>query len=161
MYPRRRKFLWCLIIKGIKIIIRIHVCLFWQINIDSKENGGEKNFSWETQTSTSCITMRWKYLCSPITKWIEILQESMFTFFGRWTLHKENGGKKSFSQETQASISCIPIKRKCLWYPITKRMDTITRIHVHLFWGKSLILKKMVEGKAFLEKLMHPNHVSQ
>ena len=48
------------------------------------------------------------------------------------TNYKENGGKKSFSCQTKESISCIPIKRTCLWWQITKEAETIIGIHVCL-----------------------------
>ena len=43
---------------------------------------------------------------------------------------KENHGKKSFSNETKASISFIPLRRMCLWCQIMKRKEIIMWICV-------------------------------
>ena len=60
-------------------------------------------------------------------------------FFWRMNFDSmKNGGKKSFSCKTNASISCtpmrsIPIMRICLGCPIMERMDIIMKIHGPLF----------------------------
>ena len=42
--------------------------------------------------------------------------------------------KKCFSYETKASISLIPSRRMCLWFPIIKRKEIIIWIHVYPNW---------------------------
>ena len=42
--------------------------------------------------------------------------------------------KRSFSNETKASISFIPWKRMCLWCSIMKRKEIVTWIHVYPNW---------------------------
>ena len=44
------------------------------------------------------------------------------------------GNKKSFSYETKASISLIPMRRMCLWCPIMKRKEIIMWIQVYPNW---------------------------
>ena len=68
---------------------------------------------------------------------------------------KENGGKKSISYEHKASISCIIMWRSCLWCPITKKMEIIMRIHVHLTQWMNTDFKEMEERKAFYVKSKH------
>ena len=45
------------------------------------------------------------------------------------------GNKRSFSYETKASISLIPMRRMCLWCPIMKRKEIIMWIHVYPSWN--------------------------
>ena len=44
------------------------------------------------------------------------------------------GNKRSFSYETKASISLIPSRTMCLWFPIMKRKEIIIWIHVYPNW---------------------------
>ena len=44
------------------------------------------------------------------------------------------GNKRSFSFETKASISLIPTRRMCLWFPIMKRKEINRWIHVYPNW---------------------------
>ena len=55
--------------------------------------------------------------------------------------------KKTFSSETKASISCIPVRRQ-----VSKFVA---------FHGWTLIIRKMVERKGFLANLKHQYHGSQ
>ena len=52
------------------------------------------------------------------------------------------GNKRSFSCETKASISFIPSRRTCLWFPIMKRKEIITWIHVYPNWNMNFNSKK-------------------
>ena len=86
----------------------------------------------------------------------------MFVSFKGWALILQKGvGKKMFSFKTEALILCSPMTKTCLWHPITKRMDIITRIRVCFFWWMNIDSKEMVERKASLAKPRHRNHVSQ
>ena len=44
------------------------------------------------------------------------------------------GNKRSFSYETKASISLIPMRRMCLWCPIMRRKEIIAWIYVYRNW---------------------------
>ena len=46
----------------------------------------------------------------------------------------KNGYKRSFSYESKASISFIPMRRKCLWCLIMKRKEIIMWIQVYVNW---------------------------
>ena len=70
-----------------------------------------------------------------------LLCEFMFVLNGKWTLTLKNNGKRSFSYETKASMSFIPIRRMSLWCPIMKRKEIITWIHVVPFDKWTLTLK--------------------
>ena len=72
----------------------------------------------------------------------------------------KNYGMKIFSWKTKALLSCTPMRTTCLWGPATKKMEIIMSIHVISFDRWTLILWKMVEGKAFLGKPRHQYHVS-
>ena len=58
----KRLCLWCPIMKKKEIIMSIHVCPYWWMSIDSKENGWKKSFSYETSVSLSFI-LAWR-MCS-------------------------------------------------------------------------------------------------
>ena len=85
----------------------------------------------------------------------------MFVQIDRRALILKNGGQKSFSYGTKASMSFIPIKRMSLWFPIMKRKKNIMGIHVYPIFRLTLFLRKVVEGEAFLMKPMHQCHLSQ
>ena len=59
-----------------------------------------------------------------------LLHESMFIQIDKWTLILKNGEKRSFSDETKASMSFIPIKGMSLWFTITRRKEIIMWISV-------------------------------
>ena len=58
------------------------------------------------------------------------------------------GNKRSFSYETKASISLIPSRRMCLWFPIMKRKEIIIWIHVYPNW-KTYFNSKIGNKKSF------------
>ena len=60
-----------------------------------------------------------------------LLHASMFVTIDRITMSPKNGGKKSFSYETKASMSFIPMRIMHLWFSIMKRNEIIMRIHVY------------------------------
>ena len=58
--------------------------------------------------------------------------------FPNWntTFNSKIGNKRSFPYETKASISLIPWRTMCLWFPIMKRKEIIIWIHVYPNWKK-------------------------
>ena len=73
---------------------------------------------------------------------------------------KKNSGKKSFSYETKVSMSSIPIRKNVSGAQSWKKMRSL---HVSLFYPIdrwALILRKMVERKAFLTKPKYQCHLS-
>ena len=50
------------------------------------------------------------------------------------------------------------MRKICLWCPSKKRMNIITRTHVHLFGEWTMILRKMVKKKPFLINPKHQYH---
>ena len=51
-------------------------------------------------------------------------------------------GRRSFSYESKASISLIPSRRMCLWFPIMKRKEIIMWIHVYPNWNMNFNSEK-------------------
>ena len=56
----------------------------------------------------------------------------------KMNFNSKNGYKRSFSYESKASISFIPMKRMCLWCPIMKRKEIIMWIQVYPNWKTNL-----------------------
>ena len=78
-------------------------------------------------------------LMSRISLWCLILKKGFL--IDRWTLILKNSGKKSFLNETKASMSFIPMKRKSLCCLVMKRKDIIMPICICPNWQWTLILK--------------------
>ena len=74
--------------------------------------------------------------------------------------YKENGGKKSFSYLTKASI-LYPNERNVIAVSVTKRMEIIKSIQVCPLSQWTLIIRTIAEGKAFLAKPKLQYRVSQ
>ena len=72
---------------------------------------------------------------------------------------EENSGNKSFSWKTKVPKLCIPMRRMCSLCPISKRLETISRIHICQIWGINFDCKEIEQIKAFLAKLKHQNRV--
>ena len=85
-----------------------------------------------------------------IIKKRRLLCEIVFVPINKRTLIPKNGGKRSFSFETKASLSFILIKRLCLWCPILKGKKIIMWIHVYPNWQTNFDSKKWWEIKFFL-----------
>ena len=62
---------------------------------------------------------------------------------------KDNGKKESISFETKALVSCILIRRTCLWWPITKKWKIIMSIHVCFIWWMNFDSKENGVKKSF------------
>ena len=83
-----------------------------------------------------------------------------------WVLNfdsKENDGKRSFSCESKASISCILI-RMYFYSPITKRIEIVARILTYLILGMNFDPRIIMERNFFLWNksinIKHPNKVN-
>ena len=108
----------------------IHVYHNWKTNFNSKI-GNKRSFSYETKASISLIQSRRMCLWFPIMKRKEIIL--WIYVYPNWKMNfnSKNGNKRSFSYETKASISFIPMRRTCLWCPIMKWNEITKRIHVY------------------------------
>ena len=112
-----RMNLLCPIIKRKEIIMWIRVYPNWKMNFNSK-NGRKRSFSYETKASISIIPTRTMNIWCPIIDRKEIIMWNQV--YPNWTMNfsSKNGRKRSLCYETKASISLIPIRRMCLWFPI-------------------------------------------
>ena len=133
LIPMWRICLWCPIMKITEIIMWIHFYPNWKTNFNSR-NGNKKSVSYETKASISFIPSRRMCLWCPIMKRMEITM--WIHFYPNWktNFNSNNGNKRSFSYETNASISFILSRRMCLWCPILKRKEIIIWIHVYPNW---------------------------
>ena len=89
------------------------------------KNRGERSFSYETKASMSFIPIRRISSWCPIVKGKRLLSESLYVSIDIQTLILKNGGKKSFLNETKASMSLILMSRMSLWHLILKREEII------------------------------------
>ena len=125
--------LWCPIMKWNEITICIHVYPNWKTYFNSKI-GNKRSFSFETKASISLIPTRRMCLWCPIMKrkqivmWIHVYRNWKTNF------NSKIGNKRSFSCETKASISFLPSRRMCLWFPIMKGKEIIMWIYVYPNW---------------------------
>ena len=132
------------------------------MNIGSKESGKGKSFSCETKAPISCIPMGRTCLWWPIQKLGEIITSIQICLIQRTNFDlKENGGKKSFSYETKAPISCIAKGRTCLWWPILILREIIMSIHVCLFQQTNIGSKEIGKEKSFSCETKAHIHASQ
>ena len=78
------------------------------------------------------------WLWCPISKRIEIIM--WIHVYPNWKANSnsKNGRNRSYSFETKASISFIPMRRMCLWCPILERKVIIMWIHVYCCWKMNL-----------------------
>ena len=122
--------LWCPIMKRKEIIMWIHVYPNRNMNFHSKKDN-KRSFSYDTKASISLIPMRRMCLWCPIMKRKEIIM--WIHIYRNWktNFNSSIGNKRSYSYETKATISPIPVMRMCLWCPITKRKETTLWINVY------------------------------
>ena len=87
-----------------------------------------------TPWSISLIPKRRMCLGCPITKRNEIIM--WIDVYPNWNMNFNSkiGNKRSFSYETKASISLIPMRRTSLWCPIMKWNEITIWIHVYPNW---------------------------
>ena len=111
MYPNKDNKIIVAITKRIGIVMSIQVCLISQMNLDYEENGGEKAFL-EIQSINIMYPNVENMIIVPITKRMEIIMSIQVCLISWMNFdYKENGGKKSFSCKSKASILCIPMRR--------------------------------------------------
>ena len=158
--PMSRMSLWCLIMKGKKIIMWIIVCSDWQMNFEFKRWQEEKLFLWNQNINVSYPNEENKVMIPNHEKegdyYVNLCSSQLTNELWFW----KNGGKRSFSYEAKASMSFIPVGRIFLWCPIMKGKEIIMWIHVHPNWQMSFDSKNMVGRKAFLMKPKHQYHLS-
>ena len=73
------------------------------------------------RTCLWCPIMKW----DETTIWIHVYRNWKTNF------NSKIGNKRSFSCETKASISLMPSRRMCLWFPIMKRKEIFMWIEVY------------------------------
>ena len=132
-----RTCLWCPIMKWNEITIWIHVYPNWKTYFNSKI-GNKKGLYYETKASISLIPMRRTCLWCPIMKRKEIVM--WIHVYRNWksNFNSQISNKTSFSYESKASISLIPLGRMCLWFPIIKRKEIIMWIHIYPNWKMNI-----------------------
>ena len=147
LIPRRRMCLWCPIMKRKEIIMWIHVHPNWNINFNSKI-GNKKGFYYETKASLSLIPKKRMCLWCQIMKGKEIIM--WIHVYSNWNtnFNSKKGNKRSFSYDTKASISLIPMRRMCLWCPIMKWNEITIWIHVYAIW-KTYFNSKIGNKRSF------------
>ena len=79
-----------------------------------------------------------------------LLCDSAFDQIDWQTLILKNGGKKSFSNETKASMSFVQIRGMSLWCPIMKRTKIVMWIRVCPNWQININSKKWWKYNLFL-----------
>ena len=115
MYPIKEDMIVVPITKRMEIILNIQVCLISQMNINYKENGEKKSFSWKPKALISCILGIQDMIMVPITKRMEFILGIQVYLISQMNFdYKENGENKSFSCESKASILSIPMRRTWL-----------------------------------------------
>ena len=78
-----------------------------------------------------------------------LLRESVFIQIDKWTLIVKNDGNRSFSYETKASMSFIPMRRMSLWCSIMKRKEIAMWIHAYLTLRMNINYKESCGRKSF------------
>ena len=147
LMPKWRMCLWCLITKRKEFTTWIHVYHNWNTYFNSRI-GNKKSFSYETKASISLIPSRRMCLWFPIMKRKEIIM--WIHVYPNWKMNfnSKNGNKRSFSYQTKASISFIPIRRTCLWCTIMKWNEITIWIHVYPNW-KTYFNSKIGNNSSF------------
>ena len=146
----RRMSLWFTVMKRKEKITWIYFYPNWQMKFDSKNWWKEKLFLW-CQNINSFIPMSKMSLWFLIMKRKEII--TWIHVYPNWqiNLDSKNGGKRSFSYETKASMSFIPIRKMSLWFTIMKRKGIITRIRFYPNWQANFDSKNWRKEKLFFQ----------
>ena len=147
LIPSRRMCLWFPIMKRKEIIMWIQVYPNWKTYFNSKI-GNEKGFYYETKATLSLIPTKRMYLWCQIMKGKEIIM--WIHVYSNWNtnFNSKKGNKRSFSYNTKASISLIPMRRTCLWCPIMKWNEITIWIHVYPNW-KTYFNSKIGNKRSF------------
>ena len=114
------------------------------------KNGGKKSFSYKTKASISFIPIRKMSLHCPIIKKKQIIMR--ISVCPKWLINfnSKNGGRISFSYETKASMSFIPMSKTSLWGPNMKRKKIIMWIYVCPSWQTNFDFEKWLKEKPCL-----------
>ena len=118
-----RMTLWCPIMKKKRRLLCEYVFVLINTRTLIQKNGVKKSFSYETKASMSFSRISRTSLWFLIMKRKDIIIKSTFVPYWTNSTSKENGGKKSFLNETKSSMSFIPMRRISLWCPIMKKKD--------------------------------------
>ena len=98
----------------------------------------------------------------PITKKMEIMTRIQVCLISQTNFnYKENSGKKSFFSKSKLSKSCIPMRGTWLLCPSQKEWGLLREYKLVSFHRWMLIIRKMVERKAFLANPKHQNRVPE
>ena len=136
----------------------IHVYPNWKANVNFK-SGRERSISNEMKVSISFIPMSRICLLCPIMKWKEIIMWICVCPNWRTNINSTNSRKRSFSYETKASISFMPIKEYVYGAQSWKERRLLYKSMFIPNVEQTLILKMVSE--VFLMKPKHQNHLSQ
>ena len=119
----------------------------------------EKLFLWN-QSINIMYTNEKMCLRCPTMKGMGIIMKIHANLFQQMNFDSiENGRKKNFSYKIKLSISCIPMRKINFCCPIRRRINIITKIHVHLFWQVNFDFTKNSRKKAFPAKPKYQYHV--
>ena len=137
------------------IIIWIHVYPNWKMCFNSII-GNKRIFSYETKSSISLIPRRIMCLWYPIMKRKDIIM--WIHVYPNWNMNFNSkiSNKGSFYCKTKASISLIPIRKMCLWFPIMERKEIICE-SMFIPIERCTSILKLVITEVFL---MRPKHQS-
>ena len=114
MYPNKGNMIVAPITKTKEIITSIQVCLVSQVNINFKEMV-EKQAFLANPKHQNHVSQKGEHDCSTHNKMNGDYYEYSRFLISRINInYKENGGKKSLSSKSKASLSCIPMRRTCL-----------------------------------------------
>ena len=104
----------------------------FKTNFHSKQNEGYKCFFVKTNKSISCIPMRTTHLSYPLVIRNQILSIDEIHPVLRTNFDsKQNEGYKCFFRETNASISCIPMRTTHFSWSLMKRNQILSTNEVH------------------------------
>ena len=138
------------------IIMWIHVYPNWNTNFNSKKDN-KRSFSYDTKASISLIPMRRMWLWFPIMKRKEIIM--WIHDYPNWKTYFNSkiGNKKSFSFETKASISLIPMREHV--YNAQSRNETrLLYESMFILIERRTSILKLVTREVFLLKPKHQYH---
>ena len=138
------------------IIMWIHVYPNWNTNFNSKI-GNKKGFYYETKASLSLIPTRRMCLRCAIMKRKEIITSIYVYHNWKVNFNSKIGNKRTFSYETKASISLIPMRRMCLSCPVTKKWWVLCESMFISIEIRTSILKKVIR-EVFLMIPKHQYH---
>ena len=111
MYPKAENMIIVPIRKRREIIMSIQVYLISRMNFDYKENDRNKAFLANPKHNIMYPNVA-NMIVVLISNRKGIIMSIQVCHISRMNLdYKENGGKKSFSCKSKASISCIPLWR--------------------------------------------------